>query len=147
MYHQKLLCFFLSSFIFLQTTINIMIVSHQLYENQITSHPYLKFQSSINSQEKSGFFLNDKNNDRPSSWFYHMDPYNDTWGSDILKVYNIEGTRPIKHYPFDNSVLSFQSKYQNRQLNKNASVYLSILGFNLKKLNISGAKNYFYGSE
>ena len=82
-----------------------------------------------------------------SNWFYSMGPYNDTWGSDILKVHNVEGKRPISYYPFGNSILSFQSKHQNRYSDKNASVYLNILGFNLKKLQASNVKHHFYGSE
>tara|TARA_B100000131_G_scaffold127570_1_gene124552 strand:- start:471 stop:701 length:231 start_codon:yes stop_codon:yes gene_type:complete len=76
-----------------------------------------------------------------------MGPYNDTWGSDILKVHNAEGKRPISYYPFGNSILSLQSQHQNRYSDKNASVYLNILGFNLKKLQTSNAKHPFYGSE
>tara|TARA_Y100000768_G_scaffold65851_1_gene45729 strand:+ start:737 stop:967 length:231 start_codon:yes stop_codon:yes gene_type:complete len=76
-----------------------------------------------------------------------MGPYNDTWGSDILNVHNTEGKRPIKYYPFGNSILSFQSQYQNRYLDKSASVYLNVLGLNLKKLKSSNTKHYFYGLE
>ena len=73
-----------------------------------------------------------------------MGPYNDTWGSDILKVYNMEGKRPIEYFPFGNSILSFQSQYQNRHFDKSASVYLNVLGFNLKKIKTSNAKHSIY---
>ena len=60
-------------------------------------------------------------------------PYNDIWGLDILKVYNMEGNRPVDYFPFGNSILSFQLQYQNTHFDKNASDYLNVLGFNLKK--------------
>ena len=138
---------FFSSFVFSQTTINITNARLQLYENHIISHQPLTFQSSINSREKTRFFLNYKNSDESLSWFYLTGPYNDTWGSDILKVYNMEGKRPIKYYPFGNSILSFQSQYKNRHFDKSASVYMNVLGFNLKKLKTFYARHYVYGSE
>ena len=138
---------FFSSFVFSQTTINITNARLQLYENHIISHQPLTFQSSINSREKTRFFLNYKNSDESLSWFYLTGPYNDTWGSDILKVYNTEGKRPINYYPFGNTILSFQSQYENRYFDKSASVYLNVLGLNLKKLKTSNTKHYFYGSE
>ena len=146
-YYQKLVCLFFSSFLFLQTIINITQVPSQLDENQIIRHQYSKFQSVTNLKKKSHFFLNHKNSDSPLSWFYSMGPYNDTWGSEILKVNNAEGKRPISYYPFDNSILSFQSQHQNRYSDKSASVYLNILGFNIKKLKTFNAKHLFYGSE
>ena len=76
-----------------------------------------------------------------------MGPYNDSWGSDILKVYNMEGKRPVEYFPFGNSILSFKSQYQNRHLDKSASVYLNVLGFNLKKIKTSNAKHFIYGPE
>ena len=76
-----------------------------------------------------------------------MGPYNDIWGSDILKVYNMEGKRPIEYFPFGNSILSFQSQYQNRHFDKSASVYLNVLGFNLKKIKTFNAKHSIYGPE
>jgi len=144
---KEFLYLFFSSFVFSQTTINITNARLQLYENHIISHQPLTFQSSINSREKTRFFLNYKNSDESLSWFYLTGPYNDTWGSDILKVYNMEGKRPIKYYPFGNSILSFQSQYQNRYFDKSASVYMNVLGFNLKKLKTFNAKHYVYGSE
>ena len=62
-----------------------------------------------------------------------MGPYNDIWGSDILKVYNMEGKRSVDYFSFGNSIISFQSQYQNRYFDKIASVYLNVLSFNLKK--------------
>ncbi len=144
---QKLVYLFFSSFLFSQTIINITKKSPQLYGNQIIRHQYSKFQSIISLKKKSNFLLNHNNSDRPLSWFYFMGPYNDTWGSDILNVHNTEGKRPIKYYPFGNSILSFQSQYQNRYLDKSASVYLNVLGLNLKKLKSSNTKHYFYGLE
>ena len=144
---QKLLILFLSSFLFSQTTINITEVASLLHKNQRISQKYLKLDSPINSKEKRSFFLNHRKNSAPSSWFYLMGPYNDIWGSDILKVYNIEGKRPIEYFPFGNSILSFQSQYQNRHFDKSASVYLNILGFNLKKIKTSNVKHSIYGSE
>ena len=147
MHYYKLVCLFFSSFLFSQTIINITKVPSQLDENQMIRYQCSKFQSMINLKKKNHFFLNHKNSDKPLSWFYLMGPYNDTWGSDILKVYNTEGKRPINYYPFGNTILSFQSQYQNRYFNKSASVYLNILGLNLKKLKTSNTKHYFYGLE
>ena len=113
----------------------------------VSEKEYLKLNSPINSKEKSRFFLNHRKNSIPLSWFYLMGPYNDIWGSDILKVYNMEGKRPIEYFPFGNSILSFQSQYQNRHFNKSASVYLSVLGFNLKKIKTFNAKHFIYGPE
>ena len=76
-----------------------------------------------------------------------MGPYNDIWGSDILKVYNMEGKRPVEYFPFGNPILSFQSQYQNRHFDKRTSVYLNVLGFNLKKIKTSNVKHSIYGSE
>ena len=137
MHCQKLLISFLSSFLFSQTTINIIEAASQLHKNQKTSQKYLKLDSPINLKEKNRFFLNHRKNLVPLSWFYLMGPYNDIWGSDILKVYNMEGKRPIEYFPFGNSILSFQSQYQSRHFDKSASVYLNVLGFNLKKLKTS----------
>ena len=147
MHCQKLLILFLSSFPFSQTTINITEVASQLHKNQRISQKYLKLDSQINSKEKSRFFLNHRKNSAPLSWFYLMGPYNDIWGSDILKVYNMEGKRPVEYFPFGNSILSFQSQYQNRHFDKSASVYLNLLGFNLKKIKTFNAKHSIYGSE
>ena len=147
MHFQKLLILFLSSFLFPQTTINITEAASQLYKNQRISQRYLRLDSSINSKEKSRFFLNHRKNSAPLSWFYLMGPYNDIWGSDILKVYNMEGKRPVEYFPFGNSILSLQSQYQNRHFDNSASVYLSVLGFNLKKIKTSNAKHFIYGSE
>ena len=147
MYCQKLLTLFFSSFLFSQTTINITEATSQLHKNIRISQKYLKLDSSINSKEKSRFFLNHRKNSVPLSWFYLMGPYNDIWGSDILKVYNMEGKRPIEYFPFGNSVLSFQSQYQNRHFDKRTSVYLNVLGFNLKKIKTSNVKHSIYGSE
>ena len=144
---KEFLHLFFFSFLFSQTTINITNARLQLYEKHIISHQPLTFKSSINSREKTRFFLNYKSSDESSSWFYLTGPYNDTWGSDILKVYNMEGKRPINYYPFGNSILNFQSQYQNRYFDKSASVYLNVLGFNLKKLKTFNAKHYVYGSE
>ena len=147
MHCQKLLILFFFSFLFSQTIINIKEVPSQLYKNQRISQKYLKLDSSINPKEKSRFFLNQRKNLSPLSWFYLMGPYNDIWGSDILKVYNMEGKRPIEYFPFGNSILSFQSQHQNRHFNKSASVYLSVLGFNLKKIKTFNAKHFIYGPE
>ena len=147
MYCQKLLTLFFSSFLFSQTTINTKEATSQLHKNIIISQKYLKLDSPINSKEKSSFFLNQRKNSAPLSWFYLMGPYNDIWGSDILKVYNMEGKRPIEYFPFGNSILSFQSQYQNRHFDKSASVYLNVLGFNLKKIKTSNAKHSIYGPE
>ena len=133
MHCQKLLILFLSSFLFSQTTINITEAASQLHKNQRISQKYLKLESPINSKEKRRFFLNHRKNSASLSWFYLMGPYNDIWGSDILEVYNMEGKRSIEYFPFGNSILSFQSQYQNIHFNKSALVYLNVLGFNLKK--------------
>ena len=144
---QKILILFFSSFLFSQTTINSTEVASQLYKKQRISQKYLKLDSSFNSKENSIFFLNHRKNSAPLSWFYLMGPYNDIWGSDILKVYNMEGRRPVEYFPFGNSILSFQSQYQNRYSDKSASVYLSVLGFNFKKIKTSNPKHFIYGSE
>ena len=144
---QKLLISFFSSFLFSQTTINITEVASQLHKNQRISQKYLKFDSPINSKEERHFFLNHRKNSVPLSWFYLMGPYNDIWGSDILKVYNMEGKRPIQYFPYGNSIISFQSQYQNRHFDKSASVYLNVLGFNLKKIKTSNAKHFIFGPE
>jgi len=147
MHCQKLLILFLSSFLFSQTTINITEAASQLHKNQRISQKYLKIDSLINLKKERRFFLNHKKNSAPLSWFYLMGPYNDIWGSDILKVYNMEGKRPIEYFPFGNSILSFQSQYQNRHFDKSASVYLNVLGFNLKKIKSFNAKHFIYGPE
>ena len=147
MYCQKLLISFLFSFLFSQTIINITETTSQLHKNQRISQKYLKLDSPINSKEERRFFLNHRKNSAPLSWFYLMGPYNDIWGSDILKVYSLEGKRPIEYFPFGNSILSFKSQYQNRHLDKSASVYLNVLGFNLKKIKTSNAKHFIYGPE
>ena len=149
MHCKKLLILFLSSFLFSQTTTTITIIEavSQLHENQRISQKHLKLDSPINSKEKRRFFLKYRKNSAPLSWFYLMGPYNDVWGSDILKVYNMEGRRPIEYFPFGNSILSFKSQYQNRHLDKSASVYLNVLGFNLKKIKTSNAKHFIYGPE
>ena len=144
---QKLLISFLSSFLFSQITKNITEADSHLHKNQRISQKYLKFHSPINSKEKRRFFLNHRKNSVPLSWFYLMGPYNDIWGSDILKVYNMEGKRPVEYFPFGNSILSFQSQYQNRHFDKSTSVYLNVLGFNLKKIKTSNVKHSIYGSE
>ena len=147
MHFQKLLILLFSSFLFPQATVNITEAASQLYKNQRISQQYLRFDNSINSKQKIRFFLKHRKNSAHLSWFYLMGPYNDIWGSDILKVYNMEGKRPIEYFPFGNSILSFQSQYQNRHFDKSASVYLSVLGFNLKKIKTSNAKHSIYGSE
>ena len=147
MYCQKLLTLFFSSFLFPQITINITEATSQLRKNIRISQKHLKLDRPINSKEKSRFFLNHRKNLVPLSWFYLMGPYNDIWGSDILKVYNMEGKRPVEYFPFGNSILSFQSQYQNRHFDKSASVYLNVLGFNLKKIKTSNAKHSIYGPE
>ena len=147
MHCQIFLILFFSSFLFSQTAINIAEEASQLHKNQRISQKHLKLDSPINSKEKSRFFLNHKKNSVPLSWFYLMGPYNDIWGSDILKVYNMEGRRPVEYFPFGNSILSFKSQYQNRHLDKSASVYLNVLGFNLKKIKTSNAKHFIYGPE
>ena len=144
---QKLLILLLSFFLFSQTTINITESASQLHKNQRISQKYLKLDSPINSKKERRFFLNHRKNSAPLSWFYLMGPYNDIWGSDILKVYNMEGKRPIEYFPFGNSILSFQSQYQNRHFDKSASVYLNVLGFNLKKIKTFNAKYSIYGPE
>ena len=144
---QKLLILFFSSFLFPQNKINITESSSHLYKNQRISNQYLKIDGSINSKEKNRFHLNHRKNSASLSWFYLMGPYNDIWGSDILKVYNMEGKRPVEYFPFANSILSFKSQYQNGHFDKSASVYLSVLSFNLKKIKTSNAKHFIYGSE
>ena len=144
---QKFLTLFLSSFLFSQTTINIAEAASQLNKNQRISQKYLKLDSPINSKEEKRLSLKHRKNLASLSWFYLMGPYNDIWGSDILKVYNMEGKRPIEYFPFGNSILSFQSQYQNRHFDKSASVYLNVLGFNLKKIKTSNAKHSIYGPE
>ena len=141
---QKLLILLLSFFLFSQTTINITESASQLHKNQRISQKYLKLDSPINSKKERRFFLNHRKNSAPLSWFYLMGPYNDIWGSDILKVYNMEGKRPVEYFPFGNSILSFQSQYQNRHFDKSASVYLNLLGFNLKKIKTFNCKQFFY---
>ena len=147
MHCQKFFILLLSSFLFSQTTLNITEAASQFHKNQRISQNYLKLDSPINSKEERRLFLNHRKNSAPLSWFYLMGPYNDIWGSDILKVYSLEGKRPIEYFPFGNSILSFKSQYQNRHLDKSASVYLNVLGFNLKKIKTSNAKHFIYGPE
>jgi len=108
---------------------------------------HLKLDSSINSKENGRFLLNRRKNSDPLSWFYLMGLYNDIWGSDILNVYNMEGKRLLEYFPFGNSILSFQSQYQNRYFDKSTSAYLSVLVFSLKKIKTSNTKHFIYGSE
>ena len=122
-------------------------VSFDLNQSDARNHLFVSFQNLSISKENRFLFSNYNKNYSIKNWFYSMGPYNDTWGSDILKAHNVEGKRPINYYPFGNSILSFQSQHQNRYSDKNASVYLNILGFNLKKLQTSNAKHLFYGSE
>ena len=135
--------FLLLSILFCQTHM----ISFNMNQANVQKHPYINFQNTTTSKENRLLFLNYNKNYSFSNWFYSMGPYNDTWGSEILKVNNVEGKRPISYYPFGNSILSFQSQHQNRYSDKSASVYLNILGFNLKKLKTSNAKHLFYGSE
>ncbi len=135
--------FLLFSVLFCQT----QRVSFNLSQASVQKHPYVNFQNTTTFKENRMLFSNYNKNHSSSNWFYFMGPYNDTWGSDILKVKNAEGKRPISYHPFGNSILSFQSQRQNRYFDKNASVYLNILGFNLKKLQTSSVKHHFYGSE
>ena len=76
-----------------------------------------------------------------------MGPYNDIWGSDILKSYNMEGKRMIEYFPFGNSDSKLSVTISKQTLYKSASVYLNVLGFNLKKIKTSNAKHSIYGSE
>ena len=122
-------------------------VSFDLNRINVHKYPYINFQKTTTSKENRLLLSNHYKNYIFSNWFYSMGPYNDTWGSDILKVNGAEGKRPISYYLFGNSILSFQSQHQNRYSDRNASVYLNILGFNLKKLQIFNAKHHFYGSE
>ena len=122
-------------------------VSFNLNQANVQKYPYVNFQNTTKSKDSRLLLSNYYKNYSFSNWFYSMGPYNATWGSDILKVANAEGKRPISYYPFGNSIFSFQSQHQNRYFDKNASVYLNILGFNLKKLKTSNAKHVFYGSE
>ena len=122
-------------------------VSFDLNQPYEKKHSFVSFQNLYISKENRFLFSNYNKNYSIKNWFYSMGPYNDTWGSDILKVHNAERKRPISYYPFGNSILSLQSQHQNRYSDKNASVYLNILGFNLKKLQTSNAKHPFYGSE
>lgn len=77
---------FFYTLFFSQTTINVTRILHQSYENRLTSIQDLKFQSTINSKEKSCFSLNYKNIDGPLSWFYCMSPYNNSLGFRYLKT-------------------------------------------------------------
>ena len=135
--------FLLLSILFCQTHM----ISFNMNQANVQKHPYINFQNTTTSKENRLLFLNYNKNYSFLNWFYSRGPYNDTWGSDILKVNNVEGKRPISYYPLGNSILSFQSQYQKRYFDKNALVYLNILGFNLKKLQTSNAKHHFYGSE
>ena len=135
--------FLLLSVLFCQT----YKVSFDLNQANVKNYPYTNFQNTATSKENRLLLSNHYENYIFSNWFYSMGPYNDTWGSDILKVNNAEGKRPISYYPFGNSILSFQSQHQNRYFDKNASVYLNILGLNLKKLKNFNTRNLFYGSE
>ena len=122
-------------------------VSFDLNQANVQKYPYINFQKTTTSKENRLLLSNHYKNYIFSNWFYSMGPYNDTWGSEILKVNNAGGKRPISYYPFGNSILSFQLQHQNRYSDKNPSVYLNILGFSLKKLQTSNAKHRFYGSE
>ena len=93
-------------------------VSFNLSQANVQKHPYVNFQNTTTFKENRILFSNYNKNHSSSNWFYSMGPYNDTWGSDILKVNNAEGKRPINYYPFGNSILSFQSQHQNRYFNK-----------------------------
>ena len=114
MHFQKILILFFFYFLFSQITISITESASQSYKNQRRSQKYLKLDSSINSKEKNSFNLNYRGNSALLNWFYLMGPYNDIWGSDILKVCNMGRMRPVEYFPFTNSILSFKSQYQNR---------------------------------
>ena len=81
------------------------------------------------------------------NWFYDMGPYNDVWGSDILKVHNKSPGLFLSYFPFSNPILSFNSFLQNKYSDKNQTVYLNLFGFNVKKIKHFNTGYHFYGSE
>jgi len=143
LFYKKTCFIFLFSLVFCQKNS----ISYGLNQDHVKRYSFFNLDRSIKLQRSGLSLLNNQNNYNTSNWFYAMGSYNDTWGSDILKTSGARSSRSTSYYPFGNSILSFQSKHHNKYADRNASVYLNILGFNLKKIKTSNSKNYFYGSE
>ena len=137
---MKFIFMFLICFAFSQNQKAIFFDSNQ---HLFKYKSFINFKTPDDIKHKKSFFLNQN----LSHWFYAMGPYNDIWCEDIFKVDNMPINRSFVYYPLDNFVLSFQSNFKNNNINKNRSVYINILGFNIKKLNIEIHKDQFYGSE
>ena len=82
-----------------------------------------------------------------SNWFYSMGPYNDIWRTDIFLIKPLINSKSLFYYPFKNSLLSFCTNYNKHRLDKEVPVFVNILGFNIKKLEVNYQNWHFYGSE
>ena len=137
--------YILFNFVFCQNKSSIKFQNgdHKLGKNNILyrGSSDLQLINSKNADIKNFNYLSQKN------WFYDMGSYNDLWGSDILKVYNGSLGLSTSYFPFSNSILSFNSRLQNKYYDKNQTVYLNILGFNIKKIKYFNTDYQFYGAE
>ena len=77
-------------------------------------------------------------------WFYQLGPYNDLWGSDILQAPRLSlQNRTL--FP-SNRVFNISTANNNVTRNNNF-MYLTIFGFQVKKLGKIDSNKLFYGSE
>ena len=83
---------------------------------------------------------------RPN-WFYPMGPYSEIWETDIHLIRPYIKGKSLFYCPFKNSVLSFRTNYNMSGLDREAPVFVNILGFNIKNLKVDYQNWHFYGSE
>ena len=77
-------------------------------------------------------------------WFYKLGPYNDLWGSDILKFPQLGVRRVNLRNP--NKILNV-SAINNNPLLDSRFTYLTFFGFPVKKLGSTVSNLPFYGPE
>tara|TARA_B100001741_G_C16518020_1_gene583252 strand:+ start:51 stop:497 length:447 start_codon:yes stop_codon:yes gene_type:complete len=77
-------------------------------------------------------------------WFYNLGPYNDLWGSDILKFPQLGVTRA--NLRPSNKILNISAINNNPLLNSRFT-YLTFFGFPVKKLGNTVSNLPFYGPE
>ena len=118
-------------------------VFFNLNQSTIKNQIFINLKKPYNIKQKRTLLLNQSF----SNWFYAMGPYNDIWGSDILKVHKRPTNKAIIYYPLNKSITSFRPRLENNKISKNRSAYLNVLGFNLKKFKVEIHKDQFYGSE
>ncbi|OUT40735.1 MAG: hypothetical protein CBB66_00945 [bacterium TMED6] len=107
-------------------------VFFNLNQNTIKNQIFINIKKPYNIKHKRTLLLNQSF----SNWFYAMGPYNDIWGSDILKVDKRSINKAIIYYPLNNFIISFRPRLENNNISKNRSAYINVLGFNLKKFKV-----------